>query len=160
MCTRSPAAVSWSLIRTGLLLSEYNCLHHSTVIHTGTFFFFFKLQTRRIKITSDTNYYKQLNVHRCNISPVQNRGFKAFFCCFENVPIWVKLNSWGHRTGVSNLVTSQHDVMILLHQRNAHWAQLVAPGQFQIGSVDIRDNIAYIYGKLGCQFGVYVDQGF
>lgn len=59
-----------------------------------------------------------------------------------------------------NLVTSQHDMMISLHQLNAYLAQLVATGQFQIGGVDIRDNIAYIYGKLGCQFGVYVDQGF
>lgn len=50
--------------------------------------------------------------------------------------------------------------MSLLNQLNAYWAQLVAPGQFQIGSVDIRDNIVYIYGRLVCQFGVYVDQGF
>lgn len=51
-------------------------------------------------------------------------------------------------------------MMISLHQLNAYLAHLVAAGQFQIGCVDIRDNIAYIYGKLGCQFGVYVDQGF
>lgn len=56
--------------------------------------------------------------------------------------------------------TSQHNVMISLHQLNAYLVQFVATGQFQTGCVDILDNIAYIYGKLGCQFGVYVDQGF
>lgn len=55
---------------------------------------------------------------------------------------------------------SQHDMIISQHQLNAYLAQLVATGQLQIGCVDIQDNTAYIYGKLGCQFGVYVDQGF
>lgn len=80
---------------------------------------------------------------------------------------WLKLKSQaklrmggGHRVGVLNLETSQHDVMISLHQLNAYLAQLVATGQLQNGCVDIQDNIAYIYGKLGFQFGVYVDQGF
>lgn len=51
-------------------------------------------------------------------------------------------------------------MMISVHQLNAYLTQLVAAGQFQIGCVDIWDNIAYIYGKSGCQLGVYVDQGF
>jgi len=50
--------------------------------------------------------------------------------------------------------------MIPLPQLSAYLAHLVATGKFQIECVDIRDNTAYIYGKLGCQSGVYVDQGF
>lgn len=66
---KSAAAVSSNFIHTGLLLSE-NCLHHSMVSNL--------LYTRTSQITdvaglkqpARPNYYKQLNVHRCNISPV------------------------------------------------------------------------------------------
>lgn len=106
---------------------------------------------------------------------VWEQGFKAFFCsraCLKkgqnrarrdgfHLEMYLfarlKLKS---KAGVSNLVTSRHDTMISPQQLNAYLAQLVAPGQLQTGRVDIRDNIAYIYGKSGCQFGVYVDQGF
>lgn len=50
--------------------------------------------------------------------------------------------------------------MISLPRLGAYLAQLVATGQVRTGCVDTLDNRAYIYGKVGCQFGVYADQGF
>lgn len=37
----------------------------------------------RIKITNDTNYYEELNVHRCNISLVGTRLQSIFPPCFQ-----------------------------------------------------------------------------
>lgn len=37
----------------------------------------------RIKITNDTDYYQQLNVHRCNINPVGTRLQSIFFFFFS-----------------------------------------------------------------------------
>lgn len=71
-----------------------------------------------------------------------------------------KLSRWGHRTRVSSLETSRHNAMISLPRLGAYLAQLVATGQVRTGCVDTLDNRAYIYGKVGCQFGVYADQGF
>lgn len=134
---RSTAADRRSLIHTGLLLSEA-FLHQRTLgnLHRN----FANYRRSRIKITNDTNYYKQLNVHRCNISPVRT-GLQSIFLLLSRDCLkkgqnqehdgshlelylfeWLKLKSKAkvrrgseHSTRVLNLEASQHDVMISLH---------------------------------------------
>lgn len=61
------------MIHAGLLLSE-DSKQHGLQFKLELY----KLQTCRIKITNDAYYLKQLNVHRCDISPVRT-GLQSIF---------------------------------------------------------------------------------